>query len=475
MVREKKLNQVVKQQDFLKAELEKLQSHTTSLEAEIQTLQNQIMDIGGVQLRFIKSEVDSINSQCEILNSRQQQGVMERLKREAAAKKHQFVLQAAEKELEAVENQFKSAEMDLSERASMLDSFQKEIDQLTIEIEEKEEVVDRLKTQQAEKRGSMNKLISSEIEINNMIEQIESILSESTHKLDSYTLKKRNLHLNDIEQLVTELRVKQKACSNSNKDNDEDEPDTLEDDTQYIKLVDYTKDELKDFNEQSLKQEIARLSEFLNTHQDADTQVIEDYKRRLVEHHSRHTELTSSIVTRDEMRDYYETIRRKRLDEFMAGFNRISMTLKEMYQMLTMGGNAELELVDSLDPFSEGILFSVMPPKKSWKAITNLSGGEKTLSSLALVFALHDFKPTPLYVMDEIDAALDFRNVSIIANYIKERTRNGQFIVISLRNDMFELANQLVGIYKVNNGTRSIALQNRDYLNGSLSSSTVAL
>ena len=83
--------------------------------------------------------------------------------------------------------------------------------------------------------------------------------------------------------------------------------------------------------------------------------------------------------------------------------------------MITMGGNAELELVDSLDPFSEGILFSVMPPKKSWKNIGNLSGGEKTLSSLALVFALHQFRPTPLYVMDEIDAALDFRNVSLFS------------------------------------------------------------
>lgn len=110
--------------------------------------------------------------------------------------------------------------------------------------------------------------------------------------------------------------------------------------------------------------------------------------------------------------------------------------------MITLGGNAELELVDSLDPFSEGIIFSVMPPKKSWKNISNLSGGEKTLSSLALVFALHVFKvslcaaqsslrlltspshqPTPLYFMDEIDAALDFRNVSIVANYIKDRTK----------------------------------------------------
>ena len=55
---------------------------------------------------------------------------------------------------------------------------------------------------------------------------------------------------------------------------------------------------------------------------------------------------------------------------------------------------------------AQGIVFSVRPPKKSWKAIANLSGGEKTLASLALVFALHHYKPTPLYVMDEIDAAL---------------------------------------------------------------------
>merc|ERR1711990_61404 len=95
---------------------------------------------------------------------------------------------------------------------------------------------------------------------------------------------------------------------------------------------------------------------------------------------------------------------------------------------------------------------------QNWKSISNLSGGEKTLCSLALVFALHHYCPTPLYVMDEIDAALDFKNVSIIANYIKDRTKDAQFIVISLRNNMFELADRLVGIYKTNNATKSITI-----------------
>ena len=126
--------------------------------------------------------------------------------------------------------------------------------------------------------------------------------------------------------------------------------------------------------------------------------------------------------------------------------------------MITLGGDAELELVDSLDPFAEGIVFSVRPPKKSWKNIANLSGGEKTLSSLALVFALHHFAPTPLYVMDEIDAALDFKNVSIVANYIKARTRDAQFVIISLRNNMFELADRLVGIYKTQDVTKSVTI-----------------
>jgi structural maintenance of chromosome 4 len=161
---------------------------------------------------------------------------------------------------------------------------------------------------------------------------------------------------------------------------------------------------------------------------------------------------------RDALRLEYDDLRNQRLKEFTAGFDIISLKLKEMYQMITLGGDAELELVDSLDPFSEGIVFSVRPPKKSWKNIVNLSGGEKTLSSLALVFALHHYKPTALYVMDEIDAALDFKNVSIVANYIKERTKNAQFVIISLRNNMFELADRLVGIYKTHDCTKSVTI-----------------
>jgi structural maintenance of chromosome 4 len=160
----------------------------------------------------------------------------------------------------------------------------------------------------------------------------------------------------------------------------------------------------------------------------------------------------------NEVKQQIEVLKEKRLSMFREGFQVISSKLKEVYQLLTKGGDAELELIDSLDPFSEGVNFSVRPPKKTWKEINKLSGGEKTLSSLSLVFALHYYKPTPLYFMDEIDAALDYKNVSIVANYIKKRTKNAQFIIISLRNNMFELADKLVGVYKTFDQTKTISI-----------------
>ncbi len=182
-----------------------------------------------------------------------------------------------------------------------------------------------------------------------------------------------------------------------------------------------------------------------------DMSAIAAWRKKEDEYCRRAEELRALTESRDAVRSEHDALRKRRLEDFMAGFNAISLKLKEMYQMITLGGDAELELVDSLDPFrrvffsiggvyrgarharstasrgqharardarvqyaltcsvalrSEGIVFSVRPPKKSWKNIANLSGGEKTLSSLALVFALHHYKPTPLYVMDEIDAAL---------------------------------------------------------------------
>lgn len=221
----------------------------------------------------------------------------------------------------------------------------------------------------------------------------------------------------------------------------------------------FTDEELEKLNPDELQKKITITEERLNSKK-PNLSVIQEYEAKRLSYLERVQVLEDITSKRNSMRALYDEVRKKRYTEFMQGFNIISKKLKEMYQTITMGGDAELELSDSMDPFNEGIIFSVRPPKKSWKQISNLSGGEKTLSSLALVFALHYYKPSPLYVMDEIDAALDFKNVSIVANYIKQRARNAQFIIISLRANMFELCDRLVGIYKVKDCSSSISIEN---------------
>uniref|UniRef100_A0A2C9JPE8 SMC hinge domain-containing protein n=2 Tax=Biomphalaria glabrata TaxID=6526 RepID=A0A2C9JPE8_BIOGL len=147
------------------------------------------------------------------------------------------------------------------------------------------------------------------------------------------------------------------------------------------------------------------------------------------------------------------TVQEEKLSSMKPNMAAIAEYRKKVVMISSLLVPEVRNLVEFSDP-----LEWVRPPSKSWKNISNLSGGEKTLSSLALVFALHHYKPTPFYVMDEIDAALDFKNVSIVANYIKERTKNAQFIIISLRNNMFELADRLIGIYKTHNCTKSVTL-----------------
>ena len=77
-----------------------------------------------------------------------------------------------------------------------------------------------------------------------------------------------------------------------------------------------------------------------------------------------------------------------------------------------------------MNPFSEGVSFRVRPKSKTWKTLPKLSGGEKTLSSLSLLLAMHFFRPNSFYFFDEIDAALDYRNVGIVAKFIKQHTNN---------------------------------------------------
>ncbi|ANB14397.1 condensin subunit SMC4 [Sugiyamaella lignohabitans] len=475
----------------LEAELKQLRSHSEGLEQDVADLQEKIMDAGGVRLRVQKSKVDGIKEQIELVNTRLANGLKENAKANNDFKKHSKTIDNCEAEISASTQELEEANKELSEKQLIIQQFEQLVSQLSDQLEEKQEILDELKSELDAKQKDIDSLRSREIEIKNTIDQHEKTIKDESNSLRSWISQLQKLQLHDLSEIKAVRVKKEKPLKKSlprqdveegeEAEGNEEDEDVNEDEDVANKsilnkteLFEYSADELEAMNKAELKREIESL-QTKGQNAKVDMQILKDYKRRVEEHDARRLALNESVTARDTVKKMCDDLRNRRLEEFMTGFNSISGKLKEMYQMITMGGNAELELVDSLDPFSEGILFSVMPPKKSWRNISNLSGGEKTLSSLALVFALHHYKPTPLYVMDEIDAALDFRNVSIVATYIKERTKHGQFIVISLRNNMFELAKQLVGIYKVNNMTKSIALQNNDYIHGQDSSNTTIL
>jgi structural maintenance of chromosome 1 len=90
-----------------------------------------------------------------------------------------------------------------------------------------------------------------------------------------------------------------------------------------------------------------------------------------------------------------------------------------------------------------------MPPLKRFRDMEHLSGGEKTMAALALLFAIHSFQPSPFFVLDEVDAALDNANVAKLVNYIRHNARPGmQFIVISLKPTFFEGSQTLIGVMR---------------------------
>lgn len=216
-------------------------------------------------------------------------------------------------------------------------------------------------------------------------------------------------------------------------------------------------DELGKYEESEVQEKVTYLDASLSEGR-PDMSSLEEYARKAEEYEAGSKELERVTSERDEARREWDRLRRERLDTFMRGFNAACMGLREVYRLVTAGGDAELELADSLDPFSEGIRLAVRPPGKAWKAVSSLSGGERTLASLSLALALHRVKPSPVYLMDEVDAALDPRNAAAVAHFLKSHAQHSQVVLVSLRPAVFELAYRLHGVFKPNHQTRSVSL-----------------
>ena len=171
--------------------------------------------------------------------------------------------------------------------------------------------------------------------------------------------------------------------------------------------------------------------------------------------HSMEGEWDVARTTAKSVANQFLAVHAQRTQRFLACWEVISAAIDTIYADLTrtdsgLVGTAYLSLEDQTDPFLHGVKYNTMPPGKRFRDMDQLSGGERTVAAIALLMAIHKFRPSPFFVMDEVDAALDNVNVTRVAKYIRQLAleKQAQFIVISLKDNFYEKAYGLVGVYR---------------------------
>ena len=213
----------------------------------------------------------------------------------------------------------------------------------------------------------------------------------------------------------------------------------------------------EDYNDPAkMKKRIAEIKEEIRRLGDVNVNAIEDY-RELSERYlflkNQHDDLIEAEKTLLGIIDELDTGMRR---QFMEKFAQIQKEFDKVFKELFGGGRGTLELVEDEDILECGIRIIAQPPGKKLQNMMQLSGGEKSLTAISLLFAIQNLKPSPFCLLDEIEAALDDSNVGRFAKYLHKLTRHTQFIVITHRRGTMEAADRLYGITMQEKGVSTL-------------------
>jgi len=210
----------------------------------------------------------------------------------------------------------------------------------------------------------------------------------------------------------------------------------------------------------AMKKEVASLKEQIKKLGDVNVNAIEDY-RNLMERYqflkTQHDDLVEAEKTLEGIIVELDSAMRKQFNEKFAEIGR---EFDKVFKELFGGGKGTLELMEDEDILEAGIRIIAQPPGKKLQNMMQLSGGEKALTAIALLFAIQNLKPSPFCLLDEIEAALDENNVARFAKYLHKLTKNTQFIVITHRRGTMEKADRLYGITMQEKGVSTLVSVN---------------
>lgn len=357
---------------------------------------------------------------------------------------------------------------ELDEMQAVLGKMQEDLIGFNESLEEQKKELDELKKNASKSSKALDKVLKDIAERNDEIEKaaVERSGIYRKCKMDKVDLP---LLKGDLKDVPMEESLRDEVAMEVDDDDGTQRPKAVQDYGIEVDFKDLDDEEREDGSAEMAAQldgAVAKLSaeiERLVPNMKA-TDRLDDVEAKLAD-----TEREAEKARKDSKstRDEFNDVKKRRTDLFSKAYTHISDCIDQVYKDLTkgkaapMGGVAYLSLEDSEEPYLGGIKYHAMPPMKRFRDMEQLSGGEKTVAALALLFAIHSYQPAPFFVLDEVDAALDNTNVAKIANYIRRHASDAfQFIVISLKGSLYERGNSLVGVYRDQdlNSSRSLTL-----------------
>ena len=322
---------------------------------------------------------------------------------------------------------------ELTERKNKLNLQLKKLDnQPELQAEKKGQISESLRISEKEKSENENIINTTDEKIENLRVQLNEIQEQSIQIRErkassSATIDGLNKRKTDLlDRISSELKLNENdILENSNLNGVEDLPLAVDQED----LLDKKRQEREKLGSVNLKA-------------DEETNKYEVEIRKMEEDRA---DLVTAII---KLKESISELNQKGRERLVEAFEKVNRKFNEVYTKLFNGGNAKLELVDSDDPLEAGLEMLVSPPGKRLQSITLLSGGEQALTALSLIFAVFLTNPSPICVLDEVDAPLDDANVTRFCNLLEEliKITNTKFIIVTHHALTMSKMNRLYGV-----------------------------
>jgi chromosome segregation protein len=212
-------------------------------------------------------------------------------------------------------------------------------------------------------------------------------------------------------------------------------------------------------SEEELKRVIKSCEGVMSRIGSVNLRAIEDYDEKK-ERHTRLSDDVSKMTSRiQELTALMESINKEKKGLFMEVYEGVNTNFREIYAELSDGGEAFMKLENEESPFEGGLMINAKPKNGKLLRLEALSGGEKSLTALAFIFAIQELQPSPLYVLDEVDMFLDSVNAEMVAKRVKKSSLKAQFVQVSLRKVTLAMADHLIGVTRQPSGISKIIIQ----------------